>query len=159
MITQKFRKKLKKHFDDVLAIKKTPHEIALGFAIGTAIAVLPTFGLGILIGLLIILILKDVSKLAMFVAFAFWNPILLIPLAGLSYALGDFLLKGDPIIHFRIELLNQIFIYTRRFLVGNIIITIVLTILSYYIVYFLVRKYQKKEIPILQKPILENFFN
>lgn len=152
---KKIKNKLKKHFEEVIKVKETPHEIAMGFAIGTAIAVLPTFGLGIFIGILIILIFKKVSKISMFLAFAFWNPILLIPLAALSYSIGDFLLKGEPVIKFKIGLINQIFIYSRRFLIGNLIITIALTIISYYLIYFLVKKYQKKEIPILQKPILE----
>jgi len=151
MTIKKFRDKLKGHFHEVLKIKKSPSEIAFGFAIGTAIAILPTFGLGVFIGVILILIFKNLSKISMFIAFAFWNPILLIPLTGLSYALGDFLLKGEPIIKFKIELLNQIFIYTRRYIVGNVIITIILSFVSYILVYYIVKKYQKREIPFLQE--------
>ncbi len=146
-------KKIKKHFKEIIEIKTTPHEIALGFAVGTGIAILPTFGLGVFIGVLILLIFERISKVSMFIAFAIWNPIVLIPMAGLSYGIGDFILTKEPIIKFQIEFLNQIFVYTRRYFVGNLILTATLSTLSYGLVYFLVKKYKKKEIPILQKPL------
>jgi uncharacterized protein len=148
-----FKKKLREHFREVIEVKTTPHGIALGFAIGTVIAVLPTFGLGALVGLLIVLIFKRISKISLFLAFAFWNPLILIPLTGLSYFIGNFLLQGEPVIKFKIEIINYAFIYTRRFLVGNLIVSTTAAILSYFIVLFLVKKYKKKQIPILQKPL------
>lgn len=140
---KRYKKILRKHLDDILAIKTTPHEIALGFAIGTAIAVLPTLGLGFLIGFLIMLVYKNISKISMLIAFAFWNPLILIPLTGLSYYIGDLILSDRPVVSFQIEFLNQLFLYTRRYLLGNIILTIVLTSLSYIGVYYFAKIYKK----------------
>ncbi len=153
MPIRRIKQKIKKHYHAVLEIKTTPNEIALGFAAGTGIALLPTFGLGFLIGLVIVLIFKNVNKLSMLVAFAFWNPLVLIPITTLSYFVGDIILDDVPVTRFRFELLNQFYTYSLRYLIGNLIITIILTVVSYSIVFYLVKKYQKKEIPVLQKPL------
>ena len=49
-------KKIREHFSEVIKIKRSPHSIALGFAVGTFLAILPTPGFSILLGLLIVLI-------------------------------------------------------------------------------------------------------
>ena len=152
-IIKKLHNKIKKYFHEIMEIKTTPNEVALGFAMGTAIAILPTFGLGILIGLLMMLIFKNINKISMFIAFAFWNPLLLIPLSTISFFIGDFILGTIPPIDFKFELFNQIYNFTIKFLVGNIIITIIATVASYFFVLHSVKAYQKKQIPILQKPI------
>ena len=140
---RRYKEKVKKHFKEVLELKTSPHSIALGFAIGTAIAVLPTFGLGVLIGLLIIFIFKKVSKISLFAGLAVWNPFILTPLYVVAYEIGDFILKGAPVKTYEFWVLNEFFAYTRRFLLGNLIITIITTFLSYLVVYFIIKKYQK----------------
>ncbi|MBU0760635.1 MAG: DUF2062 domain-containing protein [Nanoarchaeota archaeon] len=136
--------KIKKHFKEVLEIKTAPKEIAAGFALGTFLAILPTFGFGVLIGLLVILIFKRVSKISMIVAFAIWNPLVLIPIAALSYKIGDIILSEVPRYSFKIEVINQVYVYSRRFILGNIIVATTFTIISYFVVYFSVNRYQKK---------------
>jgi len=141
---KKFKEKIKKHFQEVIELKTTPHEIALGFAVGTAIAVLPTFGLGIFIGILLVLIFKKLSKLSLFIAFAFWNPLLLILTTTISYALGDWLFSDLPVLNMKFKILNLIFTFTRRFLIGNLIVTAVFTVLSYGVVFYLVKSYYRR---------------
>ena len=143
MIKRSLRK-LRKHLEDVLKIKTSPYSIALGFALGTLIAILPTFGLGLFIGLAIILVFKKISKISMVIAFAVWNPLVLFFCYGLSYKIGDFLLKGFPVKTYSIEILNKLFVYPRRFLLGNFILAITMFILSYFIIFFAARYYQKK---------------
>lgn len=142
-MVKRFLEKIKKHFEEILKIRSSPSSIAFGFAIGTAIAILPTFGLGILIGLMIILIFKKINKISMLIAFAIWNPFLLIPLAAVSYKIGDMIFVGAPVYNYKFWILNQIFTYSRKFLLGNIILTISISVLSYFIVFFSVRFYQK----------------
>ena len=139
-----YKNKIKKHFEEVIRIKTSPYSIALGFAVGTAIAVLPTFGLGVFIGLLVVLIFKKISKISMFAAFAVWNPLVLFSLYGLAYKMGDFLLTGIQSKTYSFWLWNQLFNYSRRFLIGNLILTILLTEASYVIVYYLAKRYYKK---------------
>ncbi len=150
-IYHKIKNKIKKHFEEVLRIKTSPHSIALGFAIGSAIALFPTFGLGGLIGLAIVLIFEKVSKLSLFAGLAFWNPLVLIPTYGLSYKIGAFLLKNAPSKTYNLWIFNQLFNYSRRFLLGNLILTITLTLLGYFIVLFLAKRYYRNYKPILEE--------
>ena len=46
---KKYKNRVGKYFDDVLRIKTTPKEIALGFSIGTFFANFPTLGLEFII--------------------------------------------------------------------------------------------------------------
>lgn len=143
---KKYNEKLKQHFHDLFKLQKSPESLAMGFALGTLIAILPTFGFGILIGLLVILVFEKISKLSMLVSFAFWNPLLLAPLSVLSYKLGDILLGTEPIIDYKLTVLQNFFVFTKRYLLGNLIIAITFTVVSYFIIYYLAKKYNK-EIP------------
>lgn len=156
---KKYREKIKNYFKDISQIKATPKEIAIGFTIGTAIAVLPTFGLGPFIALLIILIFKRISKISLLFSFVVWNPFILISLYPLEYYIGDLAVGNPPTIKFKLEILNQIFVYSAKYLIGNIIVTIIICITSYFVIYYLVKKFHKKDIPIISeidKAIVKN---
>jgi uncharacterized protein (DUF2062 family) len=136
----KFLEKIKLHFKEVLALKKDPQAIALGFSIGTLIALLPTFGFGILLGLIIMAIFKNISKISMFAAFAILNPLVLIPFYTLSQYLGNFLLGSLPITDIEFTFLQNFYHYSLRFLLGNLIIALAVSIASYFIIYFIAKK-------------------
>jgi len=136
--------KLRRHFEEVIRIKKSPRSIAFGFALGTLIAILPTFGLGIFIGLLVILFFKKVSKISMIVAFAIWNPFVLAPMAALSYHLGDLILGNTPVVEYELTFMQNFFIYTKRFLIGNFILASTISAASYFLVYYLSKEYKRK---------------
>ncbi|MFH1592426.1 MAG: DUF2062 domain-containing protein [Candidatus Woesearchaeota archaeon] len=132
----KYKNKIKKHFQAVIRTKKSPHSIALGFAIGTLIGILPTPGFNILLGVLVVLIFRKVSKFSLFGALAFWNPIVLIPLYFWSYKIGGLIFGSAPVVEYELTILEQIYHFSRRFLVGSIILAPCFSILSY----FLMRK-------------------
>ncbi len=129
---RKFRFRLKRHFVDVIKFKTSDRSVALGYALGTFVAILPTPGISVFLGILIVAIFKNVNKVAVFIAMAIWNVWTVIPLYWLSIKIGDLIFHNQTVIHFRFELLNQIFDYTRRFLVGNLVISIPFSILTYY---------------------------
>ena len=141
---KKLLRKIKKHFNEVLKLKTTPHEIALGFAIGAFIAIFPTFGLAPLIGIVIVLIFKKISKISLFSGMLVFNELVLIPIYALGYKIGEFIFSGEPTLYFKFEILNQLYTLTQRFLVRNTILAIILSFLSYFIVFYLVRYYQKE---------------
>ena len=142
----KLKDKIKEHLKEVVELKTSPHSIAAGFALGTLIAILPTFGLGIFIGLALLLVFKKVSKVSMLISFAVWNPLVLALMIPLDYAVGDYILSSVPAKTYKWEILNQIFVYSRRFLVGSIINAVVISTISYILILYLVYKYQKKKI-------------
>ena len=142
----KLKDKIKEHLKEVVELKTSPHSIAAGFVLGTLIAILPTFGLGIFIGLALLLVFKKVSKVSMLISFAVWNPLVLALMIPLDYAVGDYILSSVPAKTYKWEILNQIFVYSRRFLVGSIINAVVISTISYILILYLVYKYQKKKI-------------
>ena len=141
----KLKDKIKEHLKEVLELKTSPHSIAAGFALGTLIAILPTFGLGIFIGLALLLVFKKVSKVSMLISFAVWNPLVLALMIPLDYAVGDYILSSVPAKTYKWEILNRLFVYSRRFLVGSIINAVVVSTISYILVLYFVYKYQKKK--------------
>lgn len=141
------KNKIKAHFKEVLRIKKSPHSIAMGFALGTFIAIMPTFGFGLLIGTILLLFLKRINKISMIAAFIVWNPFFLIPFYLLSFKIGDFLLIKMPVIEFNINLLNQVYYLSIRFLIGNIIIALSMSVLCYFLIkYFIIKIKNKKKL-------------
>ncbi|MFH1451897.1 MAG: DUF2062 domain-containing protein [archaeon] len=148
-------KRIKKHLKELIELKTSPHSIAAGFALGTFIAILPTFGLGIFIGLGLLLFLKKVSKISMFISFAVWNPLVLALMYPLNYKMGDYILLDIPVKAYKIELLNQLFVYSRRFLVGSAINAIIISIVCYILVLYFTYKFQRKRLMGLRDEIVK----
>ena len=138
--------KIKNHFLEVLRIKTTPHEIALGFAIGTFIEILPSFfGLDFLIAFLIILIYPRISKISLFSAIIILNAIILTPIHLLNYYIGNLIFSGEPVIYFNIGFWDNLINVSRRFLVGSLITAPILSYITYKIVKKSVTKFQEEE--------------
>ena len=139
------KEKLKHHLHEVIRIKKSPHEIALGFAIGTLIGILPTPGFSFLLGLFIVLIFERVNKIALFSALILWNPILLAPIYYASMKLGNLIFGPQPTVIFNITVWDAVYNFSRRYLLGNFIIACFASLMSYIIIYRAVDFYQKKK--------------
>lgn len=134
---------LSQQVHDLVKHKTSVHSIAMSFAIGTCIAILPLFGMSVLFGLIIVLVFEKLSKISLFGAIAFWNPFALIPVYWLSYKIGDIIFTEAPVIEFRVLILNRIYLLTRRFLVGNIIVALALSLASYCLVFLVIKFYRK----------------
>lgn len=124
----------------------TPSSIALGFATGTLIAILPTPGFGIFIALLLALIFKNINKIGIIAAFSVWNPLILVPTYWLCYLLGDSVFTPDPSLHFDYELINQIYHHSGKFLIGNFFIAFSGALISYYGVFYFISLRKDKSI-------------
>lgn len=147
----KFRFRLKRHFVEVLKTKKSDQAVAQGYALGTFISILPTPGFGPLLALAMLATFKRINKIAVFVAMAIWNVWTAMPFYWLSMKIGNTIYTDEPTIIFEIDFLNQALHYSRRFLVGNLFISIPFSILSYYLALWIIRKVRfdrgsKKEI-------------
>jgi uncharacterized protein len=141
----KIIKIITEHFKRVIETKKSPHSIALGFTLGTLIALLPTPGFSVLIGILVVFIFNKINKYSLFGAIALWNPLVQIPIYTLSYKIGNLIFGSMPLVEYKISLLHQILIYTRRFLIGNVILAILISIISYIVVWLVASHYANKD--------------
>jgi uncharacterized protein len=131
---------------EVTQSNHTPASLATGFAIGSFIAILPTPGIGILTGLVLVLLFKKLNKYSLFGAMILFNPLVLAPLYFLSYWLGNMLVGGAPAQEFNLTFNNMFLHVSTRFLVGNIIVATVISTLGYVLVYTITQAYQRKQI-------------
>jgi len=154
-MTKQKKFNIKEQFKEILSIKTKPIEIARGFAIGTFFANFPTFGLEFLIIFLLLITFKRISKIALLSAYVIWNPFITYSFGVLSYFIGNKILGNAPIVLIKFKVFQNIIGFTIRYLLGSLIIASIFSILSYFIVFYLAKKYQDKDIPILQKPLLE----
>jgi uncharacterized protein (DUF2062 family) len=138
-----FKNKIKHHFEEILRTKISPHSIALGFSVGTFLAILPTPGFSILLGFLVILISEKINKYSLLFAMALWNPLVLLPIYGLSYKIGDMIFKDAPQKTFEIIFVDKFVNITRRLLVGNLLIALALAFISYFVVKFIAKKIEE----------------
>lgn len=138
--------KIRKIYRDLISTQASPESMALGFATGTLIAILPTPGFGIFVGLFFAMLFKNIHKLGVIIAFTLWNPFVLIPVYWLCYMLGDLLFTPNPNIHFTYQLVNEIYHYSGKFMIGNLLIAFPAAIASYYAVYHLLRCRQHRKV-------------
>lgn len=123
--------KLKAEWSKLLLGDFTPHDIALGLAIGTLVTLLPTFGFSALLAMLLIFIFPTINRPAIFVSLIIWNPLFQIPIYAASFQLGSMLFVDAPLVKYDIEVLNQLYSFTRRFLIAHLIIVGVITVATY----------------------------
>jgi len=147
--------KIKEQFREILRIKKEPEEIARGFAIGTFFANFPTLGLEWLIIVPLLIFFKKISKISLLSAYVIWNPFITYPLGVLGYLIGNKILGNAPIILIKFTFFQNIVAFTIRYLLGSLILASIFSTISYFVVFYLSERYRDKEIPILQKPLLE----
>ena len=135
------RKKLVGFVQKLANENSTPTSIALGFTLGTFIAILPTPGFGAFLAISLTLVFKIFNRLAVIVAVTIWNPLLLVPLYYLSYLLGSILLARPINLQDEVSLYEMLSEYTSAFLVGNIILAVAIAVISYVGIYRLMIVY------------------
>ena len=150
---KKYIERIKKHFRDIIEIKTEPGEIAIGFAIGTFFANFPTFGLEFFAIFLILMLFKKISKISLLFAYVIWNPFITYPIGGLSYVLGNYILGDAPVTIVRFVVFQNFIQFTIRYMLGSLIVATFFAIISYFVILYLSKKYQRKEIFILQRPL------
>jgi hypothetical protein len=132
----KLTHKLQHEWSKLLLGDFTPHSIALGIAIGTLVALLPTFGFSAVLALLLIFIFPNINRPAIFVSLIIWNPLVQIPIYAASFQLGALLFTDAPLVKYDIEILNQLYSFTQRFLIAHLIIVSGMTVATYLITRF-----------------------
>ncbi len=145
-----FFKKIQEKTHQTLLTTATSNQIAGSFALGTALAILPTPGLSMLFGLFFSFIFKKIHTLSLALAFIVWNPLIIAPLYVLSYQIGDLLFATKPISPVNIEVATFFLAFSRRFIIGNIFVSLTLATTSFFILKYLVLHKRKKHLK-LQK--------
>lgn len=136
---------IRQNIKKLLSLRATPTQIATGFAIGVFIGILPTFGLGALVIMGIAAIWKFNIPAALLGTLS-GNPLLAPLWITLSCAIAQ--LNPSEIKIPDESFFNVMAHYGQlglRFLLGNLLISIVFAVVGYFIVVFFVTKYQKRK--------------
>ena len=144
------RNLLSRAYERFVRIRGRPREIALGFALGIFIGMSPTMGIQMPIAVFIAALLKW-SKIS--AAFGVWitNPFTSPFIYGLTYVVGARVLGLEAIIELPDELtwgtvrelLKNAPVIMGALTTGGIIIGLPLAVLSYYLSYAAVKRYQQ----------------
>ena len=141
----KVRENTQNYLQEVVKEEKNPHEIGLGFAIGTFIGILPTPGVSVLLGLLAAFIWKRLNKLAILAGIAVFNPVVNAPIIYFSHRLGGFLIPPvfppDTPYGYLVKILHT----SARILAGTIIVGALISIASYFIAKRIAEDYSIKK--------------
>ncbi len=140
-----YRDRVRRELTSAFAEDHTPHEVALSFAIGLFVTSMPTGGLGI--GVLIALAYwrSWASKTAMFAAVVCMNPLVKPAVYVASFQLGSALLGSEQLVFVDHETIDTMFAIVQFLLVGNLLIAVALSTLSYLVVVHLTRSYRRRE--------------
>lgn len=127
---------------DALTEERTPFEVAGSFALGTFITMLPTLGLGLALFVLIDYLSERVSRIALFASVLVFNPAVKWGVYIASFTLGVFFLgpvEGVTMSDVSLSAGPEIVV---RLLLGNVLLAIVATAISYVVVYRIAVRYQ-----------------
>lgn len=124
----------KGHWQELTQLDASAQNIALAFAVGTFISVLPIPGIDLVLVTLLAALFKQLNRTAMIAALAVWNTFVVAPIYVLSHKVGTSIpLLAD----------KNLFI---GFLVGNLLLAVVITAVSYLIIQLSIDHYQTRKI-------------
>lgn len=146
----KFKRRARYHYLKILRIDDPPERIARGAAIGVLMGVLPTFGLGAFMAIGVAFVLRANKAAAVLGSFIV-NPLTAPFFWTLSIVIGSLIL-GEDYSSILAKVKDEGFFAGAEwtylvYMVGNIILSILFTLASYYLVkWAIIRHRAKKEL-------------
>lgn len=140
--TEKYFIRIRDELERSFAEHHTPREVAGSFSLGAFITMLPTLGTGLLLFVVIAYVSDRVNKIALFASVIVFNPVVKWGVYAASFTLGVLILgpvEGVSLQQVSLSAGPEIVI---RLLVGNLVLAVVATVASYFIVYRLTVKYR-----------------
>lgn len=131
---------------ETFAEAHTPRETAASFAIGTFITMLPTLGVGLFVFVVIAYLSDRINTVALFASVVVFNPAVKWGVYVASFALGVLVLgpvEGVGLADVSLDAGPDI---VSRLLVGNALLAIAATAISYVVVHRLARAYRASEV-------------
>lgn len=135
---------IKRYLLDVAAIKTHPHEIALGLAVGVFISTMPTPGVNILIGLLLLFFIR-MNKIALLAGLALVNPFLTPIIYSTELRIGQLFIPYNQISGVVWYSWENLFANIKPFFIGALILATCLAIMSYAVIFLVAYNYQMRK--------------
>lgn len=139
------REQLKQRMKAILALDSHPGHIAAGFAVGVFISFTPFFGLHTPIAIAAAFLFR-LNRLATITGAWINTPLTVGPALLASFKLGRFLrgLPSRPIVFRNLEW-HELKVYSKSLLLGSSVIGIVAAVVAYFICYWLVIRFRRKD--------------
>lgn len=134
MVRQRLSRTLNRVREELTSALLEDHssqQIAISFGIGMFITALPTLGTGFVAMAVLVLLFKQLSKIAMLASVIVLNPVVKWGVYGSSYWLGQRLLGPAPVALFDQSLRSAGTDVLVRLWLGNIILAVVLSLGGY----------------------------
>lgn len=137
--------KLKLQFKKILSLDAHPGHIATGFAVGVFVSFTPFFGLHTPLAIALAFIFR-LNKLTCITGAWINTPLTVVPVLVASYNLGRFL-RGKPARELSFTTLDwhSLQPYAKSILLGSSILGFIAAIASYFICYWLVTFFRRKD--------------
>lgn len=128
-------------FKKLFRLRDSTHEIALGFAIGVFVGILPTFGFGALLlaGLAIVI---RFNIFAGIVGTLINNPLFVPFWIASSYKVGEIITKTGIDLKEK-SIIENIFGFGVSYFIGNIVLAVLVGFVSYFVIYVIVEIYRE----------------
>lgn len=138
--------KLKLQFKKILSLDAHPGHISAGFAVGVFVSFTPFFGLHTPIAIALAFIFR-LNKLTCVTGAWVNTPLTMVPVLMASYNLGR-VLRGKPVRDLAFKTLDwhSIQPYAKSILLGSSILGFVAAVASYFICYWLVVFFRRKDV-------------
>lgn len=139
------KEKWKKTIKTILSLDSHPGHISLGFSVGVFISFTPFIGFHSIMAIVIAFVFR-LNKLTCVTATWVNTPLTVIPMLGLSYKLGSFLL-GDPPVELHVKSMEWQYLkpHAASLMIGSSIIGFLAAVLSYIVVYYVIVRYRQKD--------------
>jgi uncharacterized protein (DUF2062 family) len=137
--------KVKQRFKTILSLDSHPGHIAAGFAVGVFISFTPFFGLHTPLAIALAFLFR-LNKLTCITGAWINTPLTVVPTLAASYKLGRFL-RGKPVNELTFKGLEWQHLkpYAKSLLLGSSIIGFVAAVAGYFICYWLVTVFRRKD--------------
>ena len=143
------------HYLRLVRLNDSPEKVASGFAIGVAVGIFPTFGLGIVI-VIFLAWLTNINKASAIIGSLVMNPWTSPFFWALSFFIGSLMLGNNinetALLFKSLKTQGDLWeaIVGKRlilpYIIGNATVTAVSAAVSYFAAYYLVRTYQNAKI-------------
>lgn len=139
------KEQIKKRLKAILELDSHPAHIAAGFAVGVFISITPFFGLHTPMAIAAAFIFR-LNKVATITGAWVNTPLTVVPVLAASYNLGRFL-RGKELKPFVVKSLQwaDMQVYAKSLLLGSSIIGLVSALIAYFICYWLVVRFRRKD--------------
>jgi len=144
------KRKFKEVLSTLLHLNNTPHDIALGTAIGVFIAILPLYGFHTIMVITAALLIRRANKIAILLGTNISLPPTVPFITWAAYDIGRAILKDASYTplnwdYFRGITFKKVISFYPPLFLGSLILGAICAVIFYFLTYFFVKKFKERK--------------